>query len=550
MRQSALDAERAGDLVQAAARFRAATTAHPHDAALMNSAGSFHARHSEHASALAYFDAALRLRADFGEATINRAIALTALGRAQDALVALKLGESALANDPRYWSARGATERTLGDLAAAADSYDACLARDEKHQRGARARARLALERGEPDAVARLERAIATTPGDAELWLELAQALDASGRADEARTVAAALVDKAPHWTQALELLAQLRWAAGERDGFCDHFRVALGKAGYQPAVARSWIAALAGVDQHAAAAAVARKLRAVAPDDAGLALLEAAHAGTAGDDRRAGAIFEKLALVTPGRQLAEARHWLRLSDPARAEGLTAQVLTAEPDNVVAWALRDIAWRLLSDHRHDWLHGQTGLVATKPFDWADRQEEIVRLLQQLHAQSAVPIGQSVRAGTQTRGGLFDRTEPALGSLKAAIMRALEDYRAQLPRADASHPLLRNRDVSWRISGSWSVRLTQAGHHIAHIHPQGMLSSAAYLIVPPGVAENPDAGALDLGVAPRDLRLDLPPMMTVRPQPGRVALFPSTLYHGTRAFAGGERMTAAFDVTPE
>jgi hypothetical protein len=34
---------------------------------------------------------------------------------------------------------------------------------------------------------------------------------------------------------------------------------------------------------------------------------------------------------------------------------------------------------------------------------------------------------------------------------------------------------------------------------------------------------------------------------VEPKPGRLALFPSTMWHGTRKFPAGERMTVAFDV---
>ena len=42
-------------------------------------------------------------------------------------------------------------------------------------------------------------------------------------------------------------------------------------------------------------------------------------------------------------------------------------------------------------------------------------------------------------------------------------------------------------------------------------------------------------------------IDLPPFRTVEPEPGRLVLFPSYMWHGTRPFAEGERMTVAFDV---
>ena len=68
------------------------------------------------------------------------------------------------------------------------------------------------------------------------------------------------------------------------------------------------------------------------------------------------------------------------------------------------------------------------------------------------------------------------------------------------------------------------------------------------IVLPGEAERgpAEAGWLSLGEA-TELGIDLPPIRTVEPKPGRLVLFPSTMWHGTRPFDAGERLTVAFDV---
>jgi hypothetical protein len=180
---------------------------------------------------------------------------------------------------------------------------------------------------------------------------------------------------------------------------------------------------------------------------------------------------------------------------------------------------------------------------------ADILSEVIPLLHALHDRSARPLGQSLRGGTQTRGGLFDRREPALSRLRDAIVETLEGYRSRLPPADAAHPLLRHRDRQWKIAGSWSVRLAGGGdHHTSHIHPQGIVSSAVYLELPPDVLdERAQAGWLELGRPATDLRLDLPPLMVIRPEPGHLALFPSTLFHGPHPFSRATRMTVAFDV---
>ena len=79
----------------------------------------------------------------------------------------------------------------------------------------------------------------------------------------------------------------------------------------------------------------------------------------------------------------------------------------------------------------------------------------------------------------------------------------------------------------------------------------MISSALYLEVPGnGAGEDPQSGWLELGRPPADLKLDLEPLALIKPKPGYMALFPSTLYHGTRPFKEGQRLSVAFDVIPE
>jgi hypothetical protein len=87
-----------------------------------------------------------------------------------------------------------------------------------------------------------------------------------------------------------------------------------------------------------------------------------------------------------------------------------------------------------------------------------------------------------------------------------------------------------------------VRLSDSGHHVAHVHPKGLLSSACYLAVP-----YPEPGLLELGRPPLSEGVTLPPLSVITPVPGQLALFPSFMFHGTRPFSRGERITIAFDM---
>jgi hypothetical protein len=93
-----------------------------------------------------------------------------------------------------------------------------------------------------------------------------------------------------------------------------------------------------------------------------------------------------------------------------------------------------------------------------------------------------------------------------------------------------------------------VRLTAQGHHVSHTHPLGSISSALYVALPPPdqLGEAP-AGWIRFGVPPPGLGLKLPALAQFEPKPGRLILFPSTMWHDTLPFDAGERLVIAFDV---
>jgi hypothetical protein len=226
-------------------------------------------------------------------------------------------------------------------------------------------------------------------------------------------------------------------------------------------------------------------------------------------------------------------------------------VVAALPDSFEAWSLLEVAWRMTGSPRHEWLVGQPGLFGTSELTLSSSQlSEIASALRSMHRSSAQPIGQSVRGGTQTSGQLFIKSEPEITLLTNALAAAIRQFVGNLPPADPRHPLLKHRNMGMAFGPSWSVRLPNGGYHAAHFHPGGILSSACYIsIAEPSAGSEEQAGWLEIGRPPPELGLDLPPLATFEPKPGRLVLFPSFLFHGTRPFAGGERLTVAFDLVP-
>ncbi|GAA0769571.1 tetratricopeptide repeat protein [Erythromicrobium ramosum] len=522
----------------------------PHDARLANSAGNFHFKAGRLDRALALFERALSLEPDLVEAGINAAITLSRMDQPARAAALLAPLEMAAAHNPGYWRVRADSERQAMRYHEAEASIARAVALDPSGVKTARSRARLALERSDPSAITLLETALTLNRGDPSLLFDYAQALAVAGRLDEALECTTTLITHVPGWTAALKLHAELRWAAGEQANFADHFAQVAAQQGAGPDVWLAWSETLEGVDRPAESAAILARARAIWPDNAVLALAQAVALGEAGAADEAQGVLDLFAgMATPEWSTARGRNWLRLGEIARAEAELATVCAARPGDVVAWALIDLCWRLSGDARHEWLHGQRGLVRQLPLSLDESEREaLTALLTQLHRHSAMPIGQSVKRGSQTKGALFARAEPELARLEAALHEAMAEYRAGMPPPDPRHPLLARRDDPWTIVGSWSILLDGQGHHAAHIHPRGLLSSASYWLVPDEVEAEGQPGWLELGNPPPGLAEGLGSLHTVRPQPGTLVLFPSTLYHGTRPISQGTRMTVAFDVS--
>lgn len=256
----------------------------------------------------------------------------------------------------------------------------------------------------------------------------------------------------------------------------------------------------------------------------------------------------------------AYTRHLLRQRQVEDAAALAQQAVFLDPRNQEAWAYLGTAWRLLGDPREQWLcdHEQLiGVIEVEPpsryADLASFLEELASTLSGLHRAVRAPVQQSLRAGSQTPGRLFGRPDPRLAATEQALRAGVQRWLRELPH-DPTHPFLRERCRDVHITGSWSVRLWASGRHVNHIHPEGWMSSAFYVALPPAVlrpsSAQPQAGGIQFGQPPEELALGLAPARVILPRPGQLVLFPSYFWHGTVPFEDDQpRLTIAFDMVP-
>lgn len=417
---------------------------------------------------------------------------------------------------------------------------------DAQAQRNA---AMAAYRRGDGDALDLVARALKAAPGDGGLLIGEATLRMSAGDPD-ALSRLESIVARVPDWVDGQITLANLRWESGDEARYLAAIEEALGRMPRHSGLWKAYIQLLAGTGRYSDAANAAATARDKGFDLPMLRLIEAMHSGTAGDLERAGALLADLPADLPDLPFQLARHRLRTGETGEAVELLDEARRRHPEDVSVWALTEIAWRLAGDPRHDWLVGQGALTGAIDLDMPTAQmTALARLLRTLHSANSRPVGQSVRSGTQTRGNIFERTDPAIVDLQSRLEQAARTFWNALPGQDPAHPLLRWRGAAPSLVTGWSIRICGGGFHVSHVHPGGALSSAFYVAIPGSLDAARQEGWIELGRPPADLQLDLEPLRTFEPKPGRLILFPSYLYHGTRPFADGERLSVAFDVAP-
>ena len=479
-------------------------------------------------------------------AATDFAIDANAAGRADYTIALLEPLAKLAPNVAKIWQLLGLAWRDEQDMEKAVKAFERASAIAPQDPRIAMGKAQVAFETGRPSA--HLFKAVrAVAPHDGELALSAAAALVHEGNADVAERLIEELLVREPAWLRGLDALATMRWMAGDTQNFDRAFAQSVQERPQDFALRLGWYRAASQVSDWTKTDVIIADCRRSFGDGIELDAIEANAATERGDDARAEELFAKVtALDDTGTKISHVRHCLRTGQVDKAETICLKLSdTAAAPSV--WPYLSTIWRLKSDPRGAWLDGETPYI--RQYDLPISATELTVLanhLRSLHLTTYHPPEQSLRGGTQTQGHLFLRLDPQIQAIKAMILDAVRDYVVRLPPYYKGHPLLGTQRAAVQFEGAWSVRLSGQGFHVVHTHPLGWISSAFYVALPEHLGAQ-QAGWLQLGAPPPDLRLDLAPYQMIEPKPGRLALFPSTMWHGTLPFDDGERLTIAFDM---
>jgi tetratricopeptide (TPR) repeat protein len=466
---------------------------------------------------------------------------------------ALPLFDRAVERGPtaRLWQWKGLLERSIDEHERALVSFAEAAGLDPTDASIAHGRARVAMEAG-LDAREFYRQARALAPQSGPVLIGQAAAMAAAGKGEGAAEQLRLALEASPTWLEGHEQLAQLAATLGQANQVTESVERALRQLPSSGALWEMLLKIEARRGAYGTLNDIVDRAEAAGATSAGFPIYRAIQAAECDTEAYPAALFESAAAnADAALGIWRIRHLLRVGAIDAVLPLIDQELQRNQTGDV-WAYASTAWQLANDPRRDWLEGDSRLVSvTDISDLLPPIEKLAATLRSLHKAKGEYLDQSVRGGTQTDGPLFSRIDPVIRQLRQAVVTAVERHVAQLPQPDPRHPTLRHpRDRKTRFSGSWSVRLRSGGHHSNHVHPQGWISSALYIALPrKGPADSDESGWLTLGQPDELLRIDLPPCRTIEPKVGQLALFPSSMWHGTVPFSDGERLTVAFDVAP-
>ncbi|HTZ79229.1 MAG TPA: tetratricopeptide repeat protein [Stellaceae bacterium] len=388
----------------------------------------------------------------------------------------------------------------------------------------------IALELGEVAEAAELYRkAVQRRPDYAEAWYNLGNALMRLERVDDAAKAYRRAAELKPDMIPAHNNLGGALHALGRFEAAADAYRRVLRLVPDAPEAERNLGIALEKAGRRAEAIDIYRSVIAKRPD------WSVAHSNLAN------------ALLAAGdaRGTVEAcTRWLEVA----------------PGNMEAMALEGLACygagdREAARHLLDFDFVRTFMIDVPP-GYASLEEFNAALVDYVmtHPTLHVPPAEDPHyhhPALAITATFFGPREGPVADFERVVRAAVADYLRRIPPG-SNHPYLMKPPKKWEFA-SWAAVLHFQGNLTPHIHMDGYVSGVYYPLLPDlvGKPESGQEGFFELGRPPDDFPLARPTeLLPIKPEPGRMILFPSYFYHRTIPFVSDQRrISIAFDVMP-
>lgn len=388
-----------------------------------------------------------------------------------------------------------------------------------------------------------------------DLALHFTRALYAENRRNDAEAIAAKAVELWPQVPALHGALSRIRWLNGAGENCVAANEQAIRERPKDLALRLACADALHRGGHLQKALGVLDEAIRLAPDTP--ALLTAAGVVLDELDRPLDGlkVLRRVAEIAPSRaaQRNLLSTLLRAGQPEEVLRIVGELRAEQPHEQYLIACATTAMRMLDHPEYRvWcdydrfvrtydIPAPHGFFTTQAFNAG-----LAALLRGQHKTNAHPLDQYLPNGSQTGRSLLTLDEPVIKHFLAAMDIATRDYVSRLTDND---PVGARRTKTMRYGGLWSVRLSDGGYQPNHVHDRGWISSAYFVSsMPAEHLKDPRAGQLKFG-EPNRPPAGCGPEKFVEPEPGRLVLFPSYMWHGTVPFEGSERLSMAFDVVP-
>jgi tetratricopeptide (TPR) repeat protein len=548
-----------GETNQAQALLEHAIAQSPREPALHNNLGNVLYRAENWDGAAKAYSKAASLKPGYSEALYNLGAALSLANREDEALSAYR---KALAAAPHLTGAQiqiAALLHRKGDNDAALEALDQAMPAAQQSFEAWYYRGTIlhALKRF-AEAVTAFQKASDLAPRRFEAQYALAGSLQEIGREEEAITAYRQTIQMAPGYVPAHREFNKLAFAMGQDVLAAQSYAFARSQVGDAPELLQAEADLLLRFDQSEHAKVLLTRAREAFGDSAAIANAMGRAFDIEQRFEEAAQEFHRAVELEPA-QIAHrqelAAMLLRAGKPGDAKEVLTRALALAPHDQASLAYLTLAYRQTGDSRLADIFAPEKFVREYhlkvPAGFADAaafNQALALELERLHTRRMEPLDQTLRGGSQTPGALFESSSREVGLLRDALREAVTDYVATLP-ADAAHPFLSRKASDFSFAGSWSCRLRSGGFHTNHIHNEGWISSAYYAALPDAVARD-GQGSLTFGQSRFRLGNEDRIETKVRPEVGKLVLFPSYYWHGTESFAADNpRLAVAFDISP-
>ncbi len=524
-----------------------------------NNIANCYKRTGHHSAAIHHYGEAIRLKPDYADAYRNLSLLLLETGEVDQALT---VAEEGLVRQPRHaplLNLLGQIKVGKQDYAGAIECYEEALTVRPGHIVTEHNLAVARRLNNQPKiALRHYQTLLDRDVRNFQLYQNIGNAYSDLGELDTAIGFFRRVIELNPAYVDAHHNLSDLLWSTGRKEEFIASYEKVFSQGVISDELVLSCGETLLAAEQ---AEQALRHLEQRMPDGppgpAYADLLARCHLAAGNPDQAI--FFHELAcrdnpslpyLLDFGITL------LQTGNVEHAENLLARVFREDPGNQFALSHLTLCWRLLGDEREQTINNYEQLVGAyelpTPPGFSSLKEFNTHLdafLTRVHTSKHYPYEQTLRGGTQTQGNLLawddEELKLLVGSLGECIREHLEHV-ASIDPPFAEFPRTRKFD----FSASWSVKLRSEGYHTMHVHPMGWFSSAYYVDLPDDMDKGNREGWLKFGEPNFEPRTPLPPQHYIQPAPGRLALFPSYMWHGTVPFRSEKlRTTVVFDIVP-